>query len=961
MKKELKYALTNLMPGTKYYLRMFAKNQIGQSNKTNITSADIEDDDFKSTFAYGYCWIIMGSIVGGIVLLCVCSHIFCCLKRAKTMSENLHITAVDNYDNIGTLNYNNVIFDHIANGAEMNNDNVSSIIESNDIVLRADWVSSDDSSSIKLYDIGMFVSILKISAIFTLYCYSAGAAVYKRTYTSIFVETDETVVLNCTCFLQSESAWSGPKRSAMKEMGDNDTEEPYTEGLLLNPGLFNMNIDIIGNYDIGECNLVIRNFSAVDVGNYKCEYLISGIVCIHIITAYLKSPPTNLTFLNTMKIRDKKVIRGIDGQALDIICNVKSGKPLETLLLTKNGSIVQSNASGEIEYSFIPSRNDNLKSFECSAFSEMLESPLTDEAILDIRYKPSLTVYNPALGQVVENISIDVCCKGNSNPPLDEIAWTGNIKSLVAKDNESCITFNPILRTHTGRYTCVASNSIGKSSTHIDIKVKYPPIVSVSYQIKGQTTYLHCHPNGEPKHYTFAKWLHRSEINETIRHIQGTRNGKISIIAQSKNKLHENDGIYVCRVTNGIKDKNGMLYKEGVVFVQREAPPIFISTNRRVQLGQYGCELNITAFLYSKPENIQLNISNQNKILQPRITHERVRAHDLFYSVNVTVSAIKLVFHLGLASKNDFANYSIEACNPKGCNTFTVDIRSTNHPEPPVHVSAVLNSTSLVVYWQPGFDGGQPQSFYIEYRPETKSEWEVLGSIAQSNFTMDQELKYTLNYILFSKKYYLRMYAANVVGRSNYSNLFCVEMKGCHCNFGKYHYTVWGVISSLLGGILILSICLNIYCLLRRKNNSEIVFESPPEGQYYEIGPINNSSASIQGELNNIQEAVTSVERSASQSTNSLIYSFQKESSLESSVQSLSNKLPNEDGYENPYQTIDRENIEMHLYSIVTSQMYQNTIIFPKEITAEKTKKAFQNDKERSPWLIIYKNKRVIA
>ncbi|CAC5393254.1 unnamed protein product [Mytilus coruscus] len=106
------------------------------------------DDDFKSTFPHGDCWIIMGSLVGGILIFCVCSHIYCCLKRAKTCSSNnLQITQEDNYDEVDTLNYNNVIFDHIANDAD--NDNVSSIIESNDIVLRDDVVSSDDSSSIK--------------------------------------------------------------------------------------------------------------------------------------------------------------------------------------------------------------------------------------------------------------------------------------------------------------------------------------------------------------------------------------------------------------------------------------------------------------------------------------------------------------------------------------------------------------------------------------------------------------------------------------------------------------------------------------------------------------------------------------------------------------------------------------------------------------------------------------------
>lgn len=94
----------------------------------------------------------MGIIVG-VVLLCGCSHIYCCLTRGKSCGSNiLQITQEDNYmyDEVETLNYNNVTFDHVSNDENMNNDNVSSNIENNDIILRADVVSSDDSSSIKL-------------------------------------------------------------------------------------------------------------------------------------------------------------------------------------------------------------------------------------------------------------------------------------------------------------------------------------------------------------------------------------------------------------------------------------------------------------------------------------------------------------------------------------------------------------------------------------------------------------------------------------------------------------------------------------------------------------------------------------------------------------------------------------------------------------------------------------------
>lgn len=105
------------------------------------------DDGFKSTFLHDYCWITIGSLVGGILIICVWSHIYCYLKREKTCRSNiLRLTPGDNYDEVEHLNYNNVIFDNVNNDENMNNNN----IENNDIILRVDVVSSDDSSSIKL-------------------------------------------------------------------------------------------------------------------------------------------------------------------------------------------------------------------------------------------------------------------------------------------------------------------------------------------------------------------------------------------------------------------------------------------------------------------------------------------------------------------------------------------------------------------------------------------------------------------------------------------------------------------------------------------------------------------------------------------------------------------------------------------------------------------------------------------
>lgn len=91
--------------------------------------------------------------------------------------------------------------------------------------------------------------------------------------------------------------------------------------------------------------------------------------------------------MNTLKTRQQKYVRGIEGQKLDIVCTVNSGKPQEVLFLKENGSSIKTGASGKIVYSFVPSKTDNLKSFECSAVSATLQKPLTDEVILDIQCK----------------------------------------------------------------------------------------------------------------------------------------------------------------------------------------------------------------------------------------------------------------------------------------------------------------------------------------------------------------------------------------------------------------------------------------------------------------------------------------------------------------------------------------------------------------------------------------------
>lgn len=102
--------------------------------------------------------------------------------------------------------------------------------------------------------------------------------------------------------------------------------------------------------------------------------------------------------------------------------------------------------------------------------------------------KPSLTIDHPARENLIENTSTTVCCQGNSNPPTDEIKWKGNGKYLVVNNTTTCLTFSPIHRTNTQRYTCFASNIIGISESHIHIKVLCKLSLTTFVQFEKKST-----------------------------------------------------------------------------------------------------------------------------------------------------------------------------------------------------------------------------------------------------------------------------------------------------------------------------------------------------------------------------------------------------------------------------------------------------------------------------------------
>ncbi|CAC5380205.1 unnamed protein product [Mytilus coruscus] len=683
-----------------------------------------------------------------------------------------------------------------------------------------------------------------------------------RDNSTLFVKKGDTAILNCTCLRSNESTWLGP--DGQNKKSDETVLIAYADGLHKSPFLNTTNIDIYGSYNDEMCYLRIKNYSKANDGVYECSYFLSGDIYIRRYNLFSKRPPTNLKVIDTT---EKNIKYGTEGVQIDLTCTVQNGIPASTLIWTKKNLIVANGSSDTLLYQFTPTRFDHLESITCFALSDLLTSPMFKTIYLDIQYIPYLTIVQQTDGSIEEGESVELCCHSNSNPHVHYLAWVNNNheeyswrRNPTTKLNGTNIDFclpTPIsFRNQSGNYTCFGENEIVKSNTSVVIKVLYPPDVKVAHKISKQNTMIVCIPDGYPDNYTFYDWVHKSEFNEHIRSFPRTPDGQLIINKSQDRKENENDGIYVCTVSNGIPNSEGKLIQTGQTYIVSSGPPVFVSENKPVQIGEYGKTLELTICIYDKLQNSKVLLKQIDIPVKVKTILKRITTYDTFHGVLITVPGIQYTFYLLMTSADDFLKYTVEACNDVGCNYFDVKVKPANFSDTP---------------------------------------------------------------------------------RQLYS-------------YG------WQITGILLGGSLIFSICLHIFCLLKRKANLVLVSEIPLEVHYSEVGTLNYNSASIQTLTNNAQETVTvtSFDGPAVERTNSHVSALKLGSSSSDSVQSLSISLLNDDGYENPYQMIDPDDIEIYPYSIVWSNLYQNTTIFPKEIKSN-AKALTPSDKERVPWLIIYK------
>ncbi|VDI05334.1 Hypothetical predicted protein, partial [Mytilus galloprovincialis] len=85
-------------------------------------------------------------------------------------------------------------------------------------------------------------------------------------------------------------------------------------------------------------------------------------------------------------------------------------------------------------------------------------------------------------------------------------------------------------------------------------------------------------------------------------------------------------------------------------------------------------------------------------------------------------------------------------------------------PESPRNVSVIPYDRHLEVSWCPEFNGGDPQTFFIEYQQVTGEKWTRAGPIIDNLQTRMSNLLYKMTQ---NTQYLVRMFSRNEIGESN--------------------------------------------------------------------------------------------------------------------------------------------------------------------------------------------------
>ncbi|XP_070621222.1 protein turtle homolog B [Erythrolamprus reginae] len=456
-----------------------------------------------------------------------------------------------------------------------------------------------------------------------------------------------------------------------------------------------------------KASLRIEQIRSEDQGWYECKVLMldqqydtfhNG-SWVHLT---VNAPPT---FTET----PPQYVEAKEGGSITLTC-MAFGNPKPTVTWLREGELLgESNkyrvSDGSLTVTSI-SRNDR-GAYTCRAYSIQGEAVHTTRLLVQ---GPPFIVSPPE--NITVNISQDAMftCQAEAYPgnltytwhwEEDNVYFKNDLKLRVRILIDGTLIIFRVKPEDAGKYTCIPSNSLGRSpsaSAYLTVQyparvVNMPPIIYVPVGIHG---YIRCPVEAQPP-VSLVKW------NKDGRPLHIEKYSGWSLLEDGSIRIEEATedalGTYTCVPYNAL----GTMGQSPPARLVLKDPPYFTVLPGWEYRQEAGRELLIPCAAAGDPF--------------PVITWRKVGKPSR--SRHTTLPSGSLQFRS--LSKDDHGEWECVATN------IVTSITASTHltvigtsPHAPSNVRVAVSMTSANVSWEPGYDGGYEQTFSVWYGPLMK-------------------------------------------------------------------------------------------------------------------------------------------------------------------------------------------------------------------------------------------------
>ncbi|KAM7292179.1 Down syndrome cell adhesion molecule homolog, partial [Ixodes scapularis] len=530
------------------------------------------------------------------------------------------------------------------------------------------------------------------------------------------------------------------------------------------PEVYHIRIgDYVSNERIVHSYVNLTSVRVEDGGRYAC-------VARNGVGAAQHSARLNV--LGRPLVRPMGNVTALAGRPVTLHCPV-AGHPIRSIAWLKDGRSLPQNHRQRTFPNGTLVISDVQRSVDSGWYSCVAQDPDGNSAkrqvALDVMIPP---VVNPFAfpSDLTEGKRAGAACIVSDGDLPISVEWRKDglplapaLRASVAEANDytSFLSFAAVRQSHSGNYTCVASNPAASANFTAPMIVQVPPRWRQEPRdmsaVMGQAVVFDCQADGFPVPVIRWKKAHGDSGGRDFSVI--ISNANVQILENGSLSIREADrkdgGQYMCQAINGVGP--------GISTVVRLDIHVAAHFERKFQAltVRRGESIALTCSVVGEPPITVTWTRDRhgfNPTLEPRyVVEEKPGAEDLEYTV-----------HIPAADRRDSSLFSCYAENAYGRDDTNFQVVVQEPPDKPRGLETTsTTSRAATLVWAPPYSGNSPVLKYLlEYKTEPGS-WDTDKHLVAVDST---DLSHVVNALKPKSTYEFRLRAENALGVSDYSD-----------------------------------------------------------------------------------------------------------------------------------------------------------------------------------------------